>query len=183
MKENYNERKFSFANIYRNICKDTGRKNESSKLIVVIRLLILSMAVYSLVNCVLIAISAHISGFVFSIISMILFVVAFVCSYFWSSFTSYCALNVYVLIWTIANVVCFGWNIGVQHFIITLLVFCFFSKYRHEKAKFVYTAALLILRIYLYYYCQSNEPLFALAPELANILQMCRLLLFSCHWR
>ncbi len=146
-----------FANIYRNICKDTGRKNESSKLIVVIRLLILSMAVYSLVNCVLIAISAHISGFVFSIISMILFVVAFVCSYFWSSFTSYCALNVYVLIWTIANVVCFGWNIGVQHFIITLLV---------------YTAALLILRIYLYYYCQSNEPLFALAPELANILQI-----------
>lgn len=161
-----------FANIYENIRRDTGRKNESSKLIVVIRLLILSMAVYSLVNCVLIALSAHISGLVFSIISLVLFIAAFVCSYYWSSFTSYCALNIYVLIWTVANVVCFGWNIGVQHFIITLLVFCYFSKYRHEKAKIIYTLALLALRIYLYYYCQTHEPTLALAPDLSNMMQI-----------
>lgn len=161
-----------FANIYENICRDTGRRNESSKLIVVIRLLILSMAVYSLINCVMIAITSNIGGLIFSIVSLVLFILAFVCSYYWSSFTSYCALNIYVLVWTIANVICFGWNIGVQHFIITLLVFCFFSKYRHEKAKLIYTVALLILRIYLYYYCQSHSPVFTLTPEVANVLQI-----------
>ncbi len=161
-----------WAKVYENICKDTGRRNESSKLIVVIRLLILSMAVYSLVNSILIAITSHIGGLIFSITSLVIFMLAFVCSYYWSSFTSYCARNIYVLVWTIANVICFGLNIGVQQFIITLLVFCFFSKYRHEKAKLIYTAALLILRIYLYYYCQSHVPVFTLAPDLGNVLQM-----------
>lgn len=161
-----------FAKIYEYIRKDTGRKNESSKLIVVIRLLILSMAVYSLINCFLISFTRNIGALVFAIVSLIMFVFAFICSYFWSSFTSYCILNFYILTWTIANVVCFGWNIGVQHFITTLLVFCFFSKYRHEKAKFIYTGCLLILRIYLYYYCQSHTPVFAPVSPLGNYLQI-----------
>lgn len=160
------------ANIYENICRDTGRKNESSKLIVVIRLLIICMAVYSLINCVLIALTQHIGGLIFSVVSLILFIFAFVCSYYWSSFVSYCALNIYILIWTVANVVCFGWNIGVQHFIITLLVFCFFSKYRHEKAKIIYTICLFVLRIYLYYYCINNTPVFTLVSDIGNTLQM-----------
>ena len=83
-----------WAKVYENICKDTGRRNESSKLIVVIRLLILSMAVYSLVNSILIAITSHIGGLIFSITSLVIFMLAFVCSYYWSSFTSYCALKI-----------------------------------------------------------------------------------------
>ena len=36
--------------MYQNICKDTGDQNESSKLIVVVRLLILTMIAYSLLS-------------------------------------------------------------------------------------------------------------------------------------
>lgn len=160
------------ANIYENICRDTGRKNESSKLIVVLRLLIISMAVYSLINCVLIAFTRHIGGLILSIASLVLFIFAFVCSYYWSSFTSYCALNIYVLAWSIANVICFGWNIGVQHFIFTLLVFCFFAKYKHEKAKVIYTLCLLVLRIYLYYYCRDHAAVVTLTADISNALQI-----------
>lgn len=161
-----------FAKIYEYICKDTGRKNESSKLIVVLRMLILSMTVYSLLNCFLIACIKDVRALVFAIASLVLFVLAFVCSYYWSSFMSYCILNIYILTWTLANVLCFGWNIGVQHFLTILLVFCFFSKYRHEKAKFIYTGCLLVLRLYLYYYCQSHAPVFALTHPLGNYLQI-----------
>lgn len=161
-----------FAKIYEKICKGTFRKNESSKLIAVTRLLILSMAVYSLINCVLIAGAAPIGGFLISILFLVLFILTFVCSYYWSCFAIYCALNLIILAWTIANVICFGWNIGVQHFIITILVFCFFSKYKHEKIKIFYTICLLGLRIYLYYYCKSNEAVFCLDPGVNDALQM-----------
>lgn len=172
MKENTMKEKSVFANIYDNICKDTGRKNESSKLIVVIRLLALSMAVYSLINSVFIAVTAHIDGLIFSLLSLVLFIFAFVCSYYWSSFTSYLALNLFTLAWTIANVIYFGWNIGVQHFIVTLLVFSYFSKYKHEAAKIAYTIGLLTLRLYLFYYCRSHEAIFYLNPELSGALQI-----------
>lgn len=172
MKEKIMNENSIFAQICEYIHKDTGRKNESSKLIVVIRLLILFMAVYSLINCIFIALTRNFGALAFAIASLILFIFAFVCSYHWSSFTSYCALNIYALAWTIASIVCFGWNVGVQHFIIMLLVFCFFSKYRHERAKLLYSAALLVLRIYLYYYCQSHQPVFPLGTELADFLQI-----------
>ena len=161
-----------FTRIYEYICKDTGRKNESSKLIVVIRLLALSMAVYSLTNSFLIAFTAHVGGLIFSVLSLVLFIFVFVCSYYWSSFTSYVILNIFTLVWTIANVIYFGWNIGVQHFIVTLLVFCYFSKYKHEAAKIIYTICLLVLRIYLYYYCNSNEARFVLEPGLGDMMQI-----------
>lgn len=159
------------ATIYENICRDTGKQNESAKLIAVVRLLTLSMLLHSLVCCVLVSITRHTGALAFSLFSPVLFLAVFVLSYRWSTFVSYFILNVCILFWSCMNVYCFGWNIGIQHFLVVLLVFVFFCKYRHEPVKILYAAFLFALRLFLFYYCRSHEPSIVLDDGLINTLQ------------
>lgn len=172
MEDTYMKENSVLTTIYENICRDTGKQNESAKLIVVVRLLTLSMLIHSLVFCVLVSTTAHIGALVLSMVSSVLFLAVFVLSYQWSTFVSYCVLNVCILSWSCMNVYCFGWNIGIQHFLVVLLVFVFFCKYRHERIKVLYAIALFLLRLFLYYYCRSHEPVIALDDNLTNTLQM-----------
>lgn len=161
-----------FSTIYENICRDTGKQNESAKLIVVVRLLTLTMLIHSFVCCILVSLTGHTGALAFSLFSPVLFLALFVLSYRCGTYVSYCALNVCILFWSIVNVYYFGWNISIQHFLAVLLVFVFFSKYRHERAKIAYVVFLFALRLFLYYYCRSHEPITVLGAELNNALQM-----------
>lgn len=160
------------STIYENICRDTGDQNESAKLIVVVRLLTLTMLIHSFVCCILVSLIGHTGALAFSLFSPVLFLALFVLSYRCGTFVSYCILNICILFWSIVNVYYFGWNIGVQHFLAVLLVFVFFSKYKHERIKIAYVSFLFILRLILYYYCRSHEPLAVLDADLNNALQV-----------
>lgn len=161
-----------FSTIYANICRDTGSLNESAKLIAVVRLLTLSMLLHSLVCCVLVSVTAHVGAMIFSLLSSVLFLAIFVLSYQWGTFISYCILNICILGWVYVNVYCFGWDIGIQHFLLVLLVFVFFCKYKHEPLKILYAVSLFALRLSLFYYCQSHEPIIPLQPSLSHTLQI-----------
>lgn len=172
MKEIEMKEHSTLATIYENICRDTGKQNESAKLIAVVRLLTLSMLVHSLVCCILVSFTGHIGTLVFAVASPVLFLAVFVLSYHCSTFVSYCILNVCILFWTCMNIFCFGWDIGIQHFLVVLLVFVFFCKYKHELVKILFAVALFALRLFLFFYCRSNEPAIILADSLTNSLQM-----------
>lgn len=158
--------------LYQSICKDTGDQNESAKLIAVVRLLILSMVIYSLISSGLCLAAPHIGGMIFCQVSAVLFLAIFVLSYRNRTFVSFCILNAYILGWIIFNLIMFGWNIGVQHFIIVLLVACFFARYKHATIKVCYAVALCALRIYLFLYCQSHIPRISLHTDLNNLFQV-----------
>lgn len=160
------------STVYENICRDTGKQNESAKLIAVVRLLTLSMLIHSFVCCILVSFTAHTGTLVFALFSPVMFLAVFVLSYRCGTFASYCILNVCILFWTIMNVYYFGWNIGIQHFLVVLLVFVFFSKYKHERSKIAYVVFLFILRLVLYQYCRSHEPVTVLEITLNNALQV-----------
>lgn len=161
-----------FHKIYMNICKDTGDQNESPKLIIVVRLLIISMIVYSMISSGLCLYASHTSGMIFCQVSAVFFLAIFVLSYNNRTFVTFGILNAYILVWIIFNIVMFGWNIGVQHFIIMLLVACFFAKYKHGVMKACYGVALCIFRIYLYFYCLDNTPRISLAANINNLFQI-----------
>lgn len=161
-----------FSTIYENICRDTGKQNESAKLIAVVRLLTLTMLIHSFVCCILISFTRHIGALILTLLSLVLFLTIFVLSYQYSTFTSYCILNVCILIWIITNVYYLGWGLGVQHYLAVLLVFVFFSKYKHEAAKVIYSLFLFALRLILYFYCQYNDPAMSLTPKLTGAVQI-----------
>lgn len=161
-----------FTKIYQRICKDTGEQNESAKLIAVVRMLTLTMIVYSLANSALFMLTSHVGGMIFCQLSTVAFLAIFVMSYYQRTFVSYCILNVFILLWVIINMRMFGWDIGVQTFMFVLAVFCFFAVYRHESFKITYMIVLLALRMYLYYYCQNNDPGISITPEINDKFQI-----------
>lgn len=160
-----------FQKLYNLICKDTGDRNESSKLIVVVRMLTLTMIVYSLINGVLFLLIDHTGGMIFCQLAIIAFLVIFILSYRQHTFVSYCVLNIAMLVWLTANVYMFGWGIGVQTYIFVLIVFCFFARYRHETAKILYVLALLALRMHLYFHCQNYSPDLTVSAEINAAFQ------------
>ncbi len=160
-----------FQKLYNLICKDTGDRNESSKLIVVVRMLTLTMIVYSLINGVLFLLIDHTGGMIFCQLAIIVFLVIFILSYRQHTFVSYCVLNIAMLVWLTANVYMFGWGIGVQTYIFVLIVFCFFARYRHETAKILYVLALLALRMHLYFHCQNYSPDLTVSAEINAAFQ------------
>lgn len=161
-----------FHKIYQGICKDTGGQNESPKLIIVVRLLTLTMLVYSLVSSILCLLASNTGGMIFCQLSLILFLAVFIMSYHNQTFVAFCIFNVCILVWIMFNIYMFGWDIGVQHFIIALLFYCFFAKYRHTGAKIAYAIALCTLRLWLYFYCKIHTPLISLTPEVTSIFQI-----------
>lgn len=169
-----------FNKLYKLICKDTGGRNESAKLIIVTRLLMLTMVAYSFFNIVLFQPVASTKGRIFFYVSMIVFLGIFVWSYYQRTFVSYCMLNLCMLVWVVVNVRIFGWNIGVQTFIFVLLFFCFFAKYRQEHIKIAYVLALLALRLYLFFYCQNNNPGISIPEDVINRFQL--LNSFAIFW-
>lgn len=166
------KQKSIISTIYEHICRDTGKQNESAKLIAVVRLLTLILLVHSLVFCILVSFTGHIPSLVLSALSLVLFLTIFILSYQYSTFTSYCILNACTLIFSVLNVYYLGWRLGVQHYLAVLLVFVFFSKYKHETAKLLYALFLFILRLILYFYCQYNSPVVTLDVELSGVMQV-----------
>lgn len=160
------------STIYENICRDTGKQNESAKLIAVVRLLTLTILVNSFVSCILVYFTGNRAGLVLSLLFLVLFLTVFVLSYQYSTFTSYCILNVCILVFTTVSVYFLGWGIGIQHFLAVLLVFVFFSKYKHGTAKLIFSVFLFVLRLLLYFYCQYNDPVISLSTELSDAMQI-----------
>lgn len=154
------------------ICKDTGKENESPKLIVVLRLLILSMLFYIVVNSIIYI--SILNNIVFAILfaSFIMFLIVFYMSYRCQTMHTVAVLNLCMVCWSTVSVYYFGWDTGVQHFLLVQLVLCFFSGYSHYCIKSIYAIVLCGLRIYLYFLCRNQEPIVILDVSLAVLLQM-----------
>lgn len=154
------------------ICKDTGEKNESPKLIMIIRILILSMLFYIAINSIVYI--SILNNTVISILSVsfLLFLGLFILSYRKKTATVVFMLNAGMLLWIFINITCFGWNTGVQHFILVLLVLGFFSSYYQYRVKILYAVLLCAFRIYLFFLCQNHTAMVTLDTKTNNLLQI-----------
>lgn len=154
------------------IGKDTGEPNESPKLIVIIRILVLSMLFYITINSIIYVRILNNIGIAILLISFGMFFAIFVMSYHWKTVQVVYTLNLCMLTWSIVNIFYFGWDIGVQHFLLVLLILCFFSGYSQYALKAFYAAVLCCIRIYLFFLCRSREPVVALNSNMTSLIQI-----------
>ena len=69
-------------------------------------------------------------------------------------------LNVLIICgWATWYVITFGWGVGGQHMLILLILLVFFCLYEPPFFKLIYFLAILVLRMYLFYYTSSHAPL------------------------
>lgn len=165
--------KFSlFHKLTNYICKDTGEKNESPKLIMVIRILILSMLFYIAINSIIYISILNNSVIAILLASFFIFLTFFILSYKQKTSSVLFMLNVGMIMWIYMNVTYFGWNTGVQHFIIVLLILDFFSGYSQYGFKITYALALCAFFIYLYFQHHNALSCIILDPPTNHLLHV-----------
>ena len=173
--ENTN-RKENSGNIFKKATDYVGRdvksQNESKKLIVVIRLLLISVIIYFTINGILCIPEWNLTVILFYCVFFVVFACLFAVSYNYRSIVTLWVFNVGMIIWICSIVHLLGWNIGVQHFIMVLLILYFFSSYRQYTGKILYAVFLCVLRIMLFYIYHYSEPLIPLSTAKENMLQI-----------
>ncbi len=170
-----------FGRIAGFIGKDIKNRNESKKPVVVIRLLLISTCFYFCTNIFFCMpkISTEIILFFFTFFAV--FVGLFVMSYRCSTSATLIVFNIGMVVWIWAILHFLGWNIGVQHFLMVLLVLSFFATYRHYTIKCVYAAFLASLRILFFCLYYRGIPAFTLSNTDENALQIINTLtIFLC---
>ena len=105
------------------IGKDTQAENESKKTAVVIRILTLSFIAYLLIPTVFINVISAKGGFVLYLVALLAFGGIFASTYKFRTLGIFTALRVAMIIWIISFIYLFGWDVGVQHYLMVLLVF------------------------------------------------------------
>ncbi len=165
----------------RYINKDTSEPNESPKLIVVVRILVLSMLFYIIINSIIYISILNNIGITILLVSFLVFLGIFVISYRIHTTSVVYTLALCMAAWIVVNLIYFGWNMGVQHFILVLLILSFFSGYSQYAFKAFCAAVLCCFRIYLFFLCGSREPVTSLPSTMNNILQIINtIMIFWC---
>ncbi len=160
-----------FANVVSFITKDTKAKNESKKTIVVIRIILISIILYFSLNISVGKVISDLGSAVFFLSFLAAFVAFLACTYQFRTFTVLWMFNIGMLAFIIVNLRLFGWNIGVQHFLMVMLLLYFFSSYKRHKEKFVYAAVLCALRLILFHIYYKRTPAIILLNAENEILQ------------
>ena len=163
------------------INKDTSEQNESPKLIVVIRILVLSMLFYTIINSIIYVSILNNIGIAILFVSFLTFLAIFFMSYHTHTASVVYTLALCMAAWILINIIYFGWDVGVQHFIIVMLILSFFSGYSQYAFKSFAAAVLCCFRIYLFFLCRNREPVVLLTPAMTNALQIINtIMIFWC---
>lgn len=129
------------------VFQEPQNKNESPKVVVVLRISCLLFMLYLLCVAVGFALTKHAYLAIFSVLFLMLYLCSFYFSYQDKLKEAFALLNINTLLWVVLFYVTFGDNIGVQHFIFVLIVVDLLLD-RHHPA--VLILALYALRIVLY---------------------------------
>lgn len=162
-----------FENMRSFIGMDTSGKNESKKIIVIIRMIIITYILYFTANMIICNVTFKSAGVLVLYGFFLLFSIGiFTMSYYFTTTSVLWCFNIGTIIWIIAVVHYFGWNIGVQHFLMMLLILYFFSSYKHDTSKILFAVFLGVLWLLLFYFYQKRVPVWQLTGAEETILQI-----------
>ena len=163
------------------ITKDTTIKNESVKMMIVIRILILTVFFYFVVNFLL---NWHIldaRGIVISILYVLAFGTLFACSYHIKVKTAATIFSIAMVLFIRLNLGWFGWWVGVQHFLLVLLVMEFFVGYDGFRTKMYIAVLICVIRISFYFHFHTAQPVYEIPSQREDFLQIINtIIIFWC---
>lgn len=129
------------------INKDVKAENERKRTIVTLRILYIIVFMAFLLD-VIFAGTAVIARFPYRIVIFFsLIIILFIYSYHSSTKPSLYFCMLFLLLWTLMFIPCFGWSAGMQNYFIIILLLCFFALHGRLVYKFLYSGSVLALRI------------------------------------
>lgn len=129
------------------VFQEPQNKNESPKVVVVLRMACMLCMLYLLSVGIGFALTKHPYLVMFSVLFLILYAYGFYCSYQDKMVQAYFLLNINTLLWVVMFYVIFGPNTGVHHFIFALTLVDLLLDRRHPVVMII---GLYVVRVGLY---------------------------------
>lgn len=164
------------------VAKDTAAQNEPKKITVIVRMLLISYIVYYVVNIMLCSIMyEYIQSMVLFVLCILSCMLMFTMTYRGRSRLTLWGFVTVTSVCVILYVHFFGWNTGVQHFLMILLVLYFFSKYKNYAKKIIFAIAITAFRLAMFNVYYARTPEFILLSSEIRTLQMINtIMIFWC---
>ena len=128
-----------FDNIKAVFTKDTAEEGESSKLLIVLRILFTSIIIYSIIGAVYCICQGYFDGSLCFVITLAIYALMFYGSYHCKTITLVVIANIISIIDIVAGYFLLGPLVSIQNFFIVVIVACYFSGYGHYRIKGIYT--------------------------------------------
>lgn len=152
-----------------------------NKTIFIIRAVIVSFIFYIVGNGLLCLSFAKAWMFCFYGAFLCFYAGIYMASYHYGTEVVMWLFNISTILWIIFNIHILGWNIGVQHFLMVLLVFYFLLSNMPTKNKVAFVLSLCVLRIILFYLYYRGSGLWELTKLQNNLLQIFNtIIIFWC---
>ena len=119
--------------------KDTTSEGESAKLLIVLRILFVSIIIYSLIGCIYSACTGYFDAVLSFAGALAVYALMLYSSYFVRIFTLVIATNIISVLGIVAGYVLLGPLVSIQNFFIVVVVTCYFSGYGNYKIKGAFT--------------------------------------------
>lgn len=151
---------------------DVAFEDEPKQFFVIVRVFELITCCYLLLFNLLNIIFGQCSYMLLTVPVFFLTAICFVSTYQFRTRVMFHIFSAANLIWIFLFVRFFGWDTGIQHQLFPLLILSFFATYSNFRGKLIYTAFLLIFRLYLFLYVRNLEPLYPVSPGMQNSYQI-----------
>lgn len=153
------------------LLRNAGGENESGRAVYILRVAALGETIYfALFGLFLLIFGVLLPSILpFSCCAAALLIL-------WDTYRRHSPLSLtffYILntLWIIVAVVFFGWDAGIQHMTFVLLLFIFITSYLSMSIKVVLGLLVYALRMGLYFYTLSAEPVFPFSIQLNHVIQ------------
>lgn len=154
------------------LTQDTQEQNESKKTVVIIRILSLSLIVYLFIPTISFNITSAKGGIFVFLFALAAFGAVFAASYRYKTMWVFMGFSTTLILWVSIFIYWFGWNVGVQHFLIVLLAMGFFVQYNNTRFKILFAIMLCALRLVFYFIFFSKDSVISISARDGSSLQI-----------
>nr|MBQ8252670.1 diguanylate cyclase [Lachnospiraceae bacterium] len=162
--------------------KDTGAVNEPKKITVIVRVLLLSYIVYYAINILLCGVMyMYFQSMALFVLYIVACLVMFAMTYRGKTSVTLWGFVAVTLVCVVSYVHFLGWNTGVQHFLMILLILYFFSKYKNYGKKIIFAVAVTIFRLFMFrFYYMRTPEIVLLSGEITTLQVINTVMIFWC---
>ena len=154
------------------IFKDVTGANESNRVSYIVRINSLMMCVYFLIWISVFGISARYINTAICFVGLAAYAFSTYLTYRNKNIAALFLYSAVTVIWMFRFVIQWGWECGIQHFVFVLLVLVFVATYRSMKEKILASIGVFCIRMLLYMWHITNEPLETLPKPMSVTFQI-----------
>lgn len=129
------------------INKDIKAENENKRVIVTLRVLYIIVFLAFVLDVCFAGIDVVKMYAVKIAVLAVVIIVLFIYTYFSKTKPSLFCFMIFLFLWSLMMMPCFGWRAGMQNYFIIILMLCFFAMHGRNLYKFIYAGFVLIVRI------------------------------------